>query len=72
MKSIKRIGQKESLMTISIQLQKLESQSIYIPEDFTVLWKRGPQSEASKQYKFFQSQISLNMDDQFERVSKFR
>ena len=36
-----------------------------------MIWKRGPQSDMSRNYKFPSSENKVILDDQFERVSGF-
>ena len=59
-------------MNIIIELQQIESQRLYIPDEMIVQWKRGPQSDESQKYRFKQGETAITMNDKFERVSKFR
>ena len=43
----------------------------HISDEFSIVWKRGPQKDTTKRYGFYAGDNELKLSDQFERTSKF-
>ena len=72
-KLIQRIGQSKFMMSIQIDFVQLESDKIFLDNEFSIHIKRGPEGMDTRKYKFkSHQQTSVQLTDTFKRTSQFR
>ena len=58
---------------MDVEIIKLISTKLIIPNEWKIEWKRGPQSDSTSKFIFNQKKKEhVEINEKFERISKFR